>query len=515
MTKQDAALLPAIFLLCGAEFLQSGMTAFAAAPIMGEIGAGPEEFSVIASLYACVAVFAIAKQHWLVERIGWRRYFGIGALLYFVGAQLCAYGSHLTMFAVGRILMALGGGGLMSAARLLVNLRAPGLPRFRGVQIFACGLSTGMALAPLLASWAITNGDRALIFEILTAVVLLGCALAAKAAPAHIPQAAFVSQSGGGRVLLLATSSFLFLYLLQRSYYDFYNDAAILTTFLLLSAAGIYAFLHTQYHHDAPLLRVREVVSRRYVVGMMLFGTGYVLLGANNYMIPIFLQRGLGYSWETTGELQAGGLASSVLAWGLMSFLIPKSPALTKFLVCGVLCLIGFGLQMALVSPDADLLQTVLPALLLNGCFVILTLATAAIQTFRDMQGKDHLFAPGYQLKSMLAQLAIALGTSLSTLLLQWRSTVQYDHIAARIHSGSAPYLDYLQRTTEALRGQGAGTAAARMALAKLGQDVSQQATLLAGIEYFRLVSIIGVALLLLLVWRESTKRLRSAAARQ
>ncbi|RYE99938.1 MAG: arabinose ABC transporter permease, partial [Oxalobacteraceae bacterium] len=112
MLKRSTLLLPAVFVLCATEFLQAGVVAFGASPMMGEIGAGPEEFSVIASLYACVAVVSIAKQQWLIERIGWRMYLLGTTFVYILGAQLCAYGDRLAPFAMGRVLMAAGGGGL-------------------------------------------------------------------------------------------------------------------------------------------------------------------------------------------------------------------------------------------------------------------------------------------------------------------------------------------------------------------------------------------------------------------
>ena len=74
MYRKHGALLATVCLLCGLEFLQTGMIAFASVPIRGEIDASPEEYSLVAALYACVAVVVIAKQRWLTERLGWRNY---------------------------------------------------------------------------------------------------------------------------------------------------------------------------------------------------------------------------------------------------------------------------------------------------------------------------------------------------------------------------------------------------------------------------------------------------------
>lgn len=503
MNVRRVLLLAAIFTLCATEFLQSGMVAFAASPIMGEIGAAPEEFSMIAALYACLAVLTIAKQQWFIERLGWRLYLGLSCLVFVTGCLLCAHGERILPFAFGRMVMAVGGGALMATARLLVNLHPPGPSRFFGVRVFATGLGCGMASAPLLASWAITLADRSLIFYLLALVMTVGSALAMSVVPAHVKPGQYSSQSGMSRLMLLAASSFLLLYLLQRTYYDFYGNTLLLGCLIALTVIALYAYFHIEHGHPTPILKVREVISRRYVLGMGIFATGYVLLGANNYAIPLFMQRGLGYGWETTGHLQAIGLVSSVVTWLVMSSFLPKSPGLHKYLAIGLLCLVAFALQMTRLPPDANLYQSVLPALLLNGCFIIMTLATAAMQTFRDMMKADHLFVHGYQIKAMLAQIALAIGTTLSTLVLQWRSTVQYDHLSLHLYPGSPLYEQRVMGLAAALQAHGAGPNAMRQAVASIAQELLRQATLLAGLEYFLAVAVCGVvALLALLVYR-------------
>lgn len=504
MPGKTPTLLPAVFVLCAAEFLQAGMVAFAATPIMGEIGAAPEEFSLIASLYACVAVISIAKQHWLIERLGWRGYLSGSAALFVAGALLCAQSEGVLHFALGRIAMALGGGPLMATARLLVMIQPPGRARFTGIKVFATGLGSGMALAPVMAAMAISSADRALIFYFLCVVMLVGTGLAMMCVPAHVKPEEFSSQSGIGRLFILALASFSFLYFLQRSYYDFYSDYIFTIVMIAVALLGLYAFLHIEHGHKTPLIRVREVISRRYILGMSLFGIAYLMLGANNYVIPIFMQRGLSYTWETTGMFQSFGLASSVVTWGVMFTILPRSPGLRKYLVCGLLCLIFFSISMTNMSPDADPYTALLPGLLLYGCFIILTLATAAMQTFYEMQDKDHLFIHGYQLKAMLAQMATAFGTSIATLILQWRSTVQYDRITMRIYEGSPIYLKHLDDLVSLLTTRGAGASAKPMALVMMGRDILQQVTLLASLEYFKIIALVGAGGIFILLVHQS-----------
>src|SRR3546814_6900299 len=103
MQRPALPLLATVAIFCCLEFLQTGMMAFAAAPIMGEIDASPEEYSLIGVFYACVAVIVIAKMQWAVERIGWRSYVLATVALYIIGAAVCGISSDATSFGIGRI----------------------------------------------------------------------------------------------------------------------------------------------------------------------------------------------------------------------------------------------------------------------------------------------------------------------------------------------------------------------------------------------------------------------------
>jgi Na+/melibiose symporter-like transporter len=150
-------------------------------------------------------------------------------------------------------------------------------------------------------------------------------------------------------------------------------------------------------------------MQSRYVLGVALFCFTYILLGSNNYILPYFLQTGLGYSWDTIGTFQAFGLAGALITWIVMAVLIPKFPSPKKFFVAGFIALCGFGWLLSSLTPSANMWSNILPALILNGCFVMLVLATAAMQTFRDVTHHDTLFAHAYQIKSMLGQIAISI----------------------------------------------------------------------------------------------------------
>ena len=77
--------------------------------------------------------------------------------------------------------------------------------------------------------------------------------------------------------------------------------------------------------------------------------------------------------------------------------------------------------------------------------------------------------------------------------MLQWRSTEHYTALASRFENGNPIYTQTLHAVSQALASNGAGANADALALAQLAQMVTQQATLMACLDYFALVAAVGV----------------------
>ena len=491
--RHPQLLLFTIFLLTAIEYLQSGMIAFGSGPIMGEIGAAPEEFSLISATYACVAIAAIAKQRWFAERLGVRRFILLSLALFMVGAAVCASSSTYLQFLAGRICMAMGGGSLMTSARLLVNLFPPSPGRFNGIRYFASALAVSSASAPWLASVAISHDGWRWIFLALIVVAAVALLLAAACLPAGVPARELRSQSHPVLLMLLMAGSFGVLYALQRSWYDFYGDATMLAAAGLVGVLALGYFVRAMHRHERVLLNLKALHNTRYWSGVALFTFCYILMAATNYTLPALLQRGLGFPWEAIGQVQAVGLAGTVVSWLFLSILLPRKPAAKKYYLAGFLALAVFGWKMSQLSPAAGLWSDFVPALACYGVFVMLVLATTAMHTFREVSHHETVFSHAQQIKNMLAQFGASVGISLATINLQTRSAMHGEALRGHFAAGDPLYEQALHQLGAAYAQGGAANGEA-LAAAGLAQLHAQQATLLASLDYFVIVAVVGVA---------------------
>ena len=506
MYRKNGWLLANIGMLCLIEFLQSGMIAFASTPIRGEIEASPEEYSLIAALYACTAVVVISKQNWLVERLGWRNYVWGSCAVFIFGAVVAGASHSVAFFALGRVIMALGGASFMTTGRVLIQLMPAPLGRFVGITVFAASLATGLAAAPFIASWAVADDTWQAIFAVLILCALIIATLAWKALPSQPYPHESRSETHLGAVLLLASGAFFALYELQRSYYDFYDDRSIVMLFAVFGAFAVYSYFHIEHRRLRPLLKVAHLKGGRYLFGVAIFSVCYVILGATNYILPVFMQTGMGLAWQTVGVLQSIGFSAALITWGLMTLVIPKFPSPKKFYFLGLSALLSFCTLFTLITPQPDVWRYVLPGLVLNGCFIMLMLATTAMQTFRDVGHDDVIFSNAQQIKNMFNQIATALGTAIATVFMQWRSTVHYGNLNVGFEKDNAAFVRESAAMTQHFSLFMDAASAAKVSLVVHAQQLATQASFLAGVDYFRALSWVGVLLFLIIAGQKIFK---------
>jgi hypothetical protein len=382
-------------------------------------------------------VVSISQMTVLVQRLGWRDYLIGSAVVFLIGTWLSAASDSVPAFAIGRAVMAAGGGVFMTAARMLINLIPPSPQRMLGIAAFGVSLACGLSAAPWVAGMLDGAGLWSAIFLLLAIPAALAGALAWR----YLPDSAATLDTAPSRFhlhdgLALGVAAFCLLYALQRLGYDWYGERHRAWLGLFAGAAAAAWFLRSHFRRDQPFLRIAILHNRRYMTGLSIFSLCYALLGAFNSVVPQLLQRVLGVGLEQAGALQAAGLAGALPAFIVMLLVVRRSPHATKFYVTAFLLLAVFGWHFARLDPAAPAWTSVAPWLGLFGAFVVLAMATTALHAFKDFQGDNVLFSHAQQLKNMLGQVGLALGVGVTSVFLQQRSAL---HAARLAEVASAP----------------------------------------------------------------------------
>lgn len=495
-----------ILLLTGLEFLHAGMLAFGAGSIMGEIGASPEEYSLATACYVCVAIVTISKQRWLVERMGWRNFVIISLAFFILGAVICVLSKEFHLFLVGRLIMGLGGAAFMTSGRIIVNLIPPSPMRFVGIKYFATGLAIGIALAPGLASFAVSSDNWSMIFVLLIGVAGFTAILALFSLPSDLVAKELRSQTHPVLLMLLISASFALLYVVQRAQYDFHTNLVSLLSIGSVAGFAIYYFFRSIHRHERPLMELSALKHPRYITGVGLFTFCYLVLGANNYVLPILMNKTLGFSWSTIGIVQSIGLLSALISWFIMMKMIPRWPGAKKYFIFGFSALFICGWQLSTITLDVNLWVSILPAIMSYGVFLMFVMATTAMQTFRDVQHKESVLSNAQQLKNMAGQFGMALGVALATLLIQSSATENYVGLLNRFNEGGTSFSETFSNLTQLYSSSLEVENASSAATIYVSEILVQQSMLMACIEYFSFVAVIGVLGAIILFYQRLMK---------
>ncbi len=116
------------------------------------------------------------------------------------------------------------------------------------------------------------------------------------------------------------------------------------------------------------------------------------------------------------------------------------------------------------------------------------------MQTFRDVPDQEAVFSQAQQFKNMVAQFAMALGISFATIALQWRTTEHYGVLNAKFAAGDPTYLHHVQQIADSISSAVGAQVAQSISATTIAQELIQQSTLLACMDYFSVIAIVGIA---------------------
>jgi hypothetical protein len=245
-----------------------------------------------------------------------------------------------------------------------------------------------------------------------------------------------------------------------------------------------------QWHHPSPLVRLTALREKTFQVGLVLYMLYYYESTSFSTLISRFLESGLGYPVENTGQLV--GVTSLISASALFVYLrYAKLLPRKKWIIVPGFAIAAFAAAwMTRMSPDVGEAALVAP-LLLRGLLLLFIVLPVANLTFRIFAIDE--FSHGYRLKNIVRQLTISFATASVIIVEQHRQALHQ----TRLVEYANPYNPLFQNSVAAMtRGfEAAGRSmsdAHALAIVEVSRAVTQQASFLASLDGFYFL--IGVA---------------------
>ncbi len=134
--------------------------------IARELGATPSAAVWIVNAYQLVIVATLLPMAAVGERVGYRRVYQAGIVVFTLGSLACALSGSLAELVAARVLQGLGGSALMSMNGALVRHTYPDRMLGRGVGLNGLVVSIAAAVAPSVASGILAVGPWPWLFAV-------------------------------------------------------------------------------------------------------------------------------------------------------------------------------------------------------------------------------------------------------------------------------------------------------------------------------------------------------------
>jgi len=375
-------------------------------------GASLSNLSWVLNAYAIVFAALLVPAGRIADRVGRKRVFIAGLLLFAFASALCAAAPSIPFLVAARVLQAAGGAMMLPTTLGLILPAFPVEQRALAIGIWSAVGGVAAALGPPIGGLLVQASWR----WIFLVNVPIGLATAAVA----LRSLREIREPEDGRPDLLGAAELalgiglLTLGIVKGADWG-WGDARTLGSFV--AAAGLVAaFLRRSAHHHAPvielpLLRIRSFAVANLAAAVFFAGFGAMLLSGVLLLTEVW-----GYSALKAGfALSPGPLvaASFAVPSGRLGARIGQRPVATAG---GLAFAAAFAWILATVGTTPEYATTFLPGFLLAGAGVGMTLGTLpAAATSALPPGR---FATGTAVFGMARQLGTAIGVAVLVALL-------------------------------------------------------------------------------------------------
>ena len=310
-----------------------------------DLGVHASAAVLVVTVYQLVLVMTLLPFSALGSRIGLRRLYQFGQLLFLVSTVLCFFARSLAFLLVVRAIQALGAGAALSVSSALIRSTYPARQLGRGLGIGNVVVASSSAIAPTLGGLVLSVASWPWIFAAASPLALLSLLLGRHALPEPSPRDDPYDVLGA---LLCALSFGLIISGLESAVH---GDAPVLGAAIVVAGAVIaVVFVRRELQSKIPILPLDLLM--RPALGLSTLGGLLVFIASMTVMLslPFRLQQHYGFL--------PGEVGAMITPWPLAIMLIgPLAGMLSDRFPAGILGGIGMA-----IATSALVLLAFLPA---------------------------------------------------------------------------------------------------------------------------------------------------------
>lgn len=419
-----------------AVFMQvlDGTIANVALPtIAGNLGVSSSQSAWVITSFAVSNAIALPLTGSLVRRVGQLRLFLWATALFTLASLLCGLAPSMGMLILFRALQGAVAGPMIPITQALMLSIYP--PERRGFALSMIAMVTVVApiAGPLLGGWITDSYSWRWAFLINIPVGMFACSLVANQMRGRPEVTERAKVDVVGLAALVIGVGALQIVLDRGNEADWFNSPLIVTL-SIMAAIGLLFFLIWELTEARPIVDLRLFRHRNFAAGALALVCAYSAFYAVNVIMPMWLQRTLGYTPIWAGLAVAPMGVLPVLLTPFMGKYAPRFNL--RLLVCGAFILLASAsfLRAGFVV-DIDF-QCIALIQLLQGLGLALFIMPINAILLSDLKPEE--IAAGSGLSTFLRTLGASLSVSITTLLWERRTTEHHARLGESLSAYDA-----------------------------------------------------------------------------
>ncbi len=471
--------------------------------MQGSLSAGVDEISWVLTSYLAANAVVLPATGWLAGMLGRKRFFLLCTVGFTLASALCGLAPNLNVLLLARVLQGIAGGPLMPLSQAIMWEIFPFRQRGMAMAVWGMGIMMAPIFGPTLGGWITDNWSWRWTFYINLPIGILGffAASAILFDPPYLRRPGKIDVPG----LCLMVIGFLSLQLFldQGERYEWF-DSNFIVILGLTAVVTLVGFLVRELTADEPILDLGVYRDRNFAAASVIMV--FVMFGffSSMVLLALFTQKVLGYDAWTSGLVLAPGGVGNLLSLVIAGRLINRVDQ-RILLLLGCLLNAWAAWNMSVLTSGVDYWALAWPRFVqgLGVGFIFVPLNAVGLATIPRIS-----MGNATALLNVVRNLGGGAGVAVVSMLLARRTQEHQSTLVPHVNPFDAETAARLSAWASHFGAHGADSFTAQQrALARVYQELTQQAQVLAFADDFWLLFVLfcGTVLLLPLLERVRT----------
>ena len=272
--------------------------------IAGDLGVSASQGTWVITSFGVANAISVPLTGWLSMRLGQLRLFLSSVMLFVAASFLCGASTNLEMLLGFRALQGLVAGPMIPLSQALLLQCYPKAKAGMAIALWAMTTVVAPVMGPVLGGWLTDNVSWPWIFYINLPVGLLSAWLTFNVLKGRESEKRRLPIDKVGLALLVIWVGAVQILLDKGKEEDWFNSSFIVILAVIALVAFVF-FLIWELTEAHPIVDLSLFKGRNFATGTLAITVGYGVFFGNLVLIPMWLQRTMGYTATWAGLVTA------------------------------------------------------------------------------------------------------------------------------------------------------------------------------------------------------------------